>query len=62
MKLFKVTIAETLKLTVEVEANNKAEAEQTVSDNWRNSEYILDADNFHGVKFDGVEFTAVPSG
>jgi hypothetical protein len=43
---FKVTITETLKLTVAVEADNQQEAEQIVSDNWRKSEYLLDADNF----------------
>ena len=35
-KPFKVTIIETLKLTVEVEAKDPNEAEQLVSDNWRN--------------------------
>lgn len=51
---FKVTITETLKLTVEVEAKDRHEAEQMISDNWRNSEYVLDADNFAGVKFKAV--------
>ena len=50
-KPFKVTIIETLKLTVEVEAIDRHEAEQTVSNNWRNSEYVLTADNFFGVEF-----------
>ena len=54
-KPFKVTITETLKKTVEVEAKNQHEAKQIVSDNWKNSEYVLDADNFVG-----VEFAAVP--
>lgn len=40
-KKFKVTIIETLKLTVEVEARNQYEAEQMISDKWKNSEYIL---------------------
>ena len=48
---FAVTITETLQLTVEVEAKDKQEAEQLVSDKWHNSEYILDADNFIGVEF-----------
>ena len=52
---YEVTITETLKLTVEVEADNQQEAKQIVSDNWSKSEYVLDADNFVG-----VEFTAVP--
>ena len=51
---FKVTITETLKMTVEVEAGDKYEAEQMVSDNWRKSQYILDADNFVGVAFEAA--------
>ena len=54
LQMFEVTITETLKLVVEVEAENQHEAEQMVSDNWRNSEYILDADNFVGVKFEAI--------
>ena len=53
-KPFKVTITETLKMTVEVEAIDRHDAEQTVSDNWRNSEYVLTADNFSGVEFKAV--------
>lgn len=51
MKEYEVTIQETLKMKVVVEAASRAEAEQLVSDRWRNSEYILDADNFVGVDF-----------
>lgn len=51
MKEYDVTITETLKTTVTVEAESQLEAEQMVSDNWRNQEYILDADNFTGVDF-----------
>jgi len=51
---FKVTITETLKMTIEVESEDKYEAEQMVSDNWRKSQYILDADNFVGVTFEAV--------
>jgi hypothetical protein len=54
MQPFKVTITETLKLTVEVEAKDRHDAEQIVSDNWKKSEYILDADNFYGVEFEIV--------
>jgi len=50
-KPFKVTITETLKLTVEVEAKDPMEAEQLVSDNWRNEQYVLTADNFVGAEF-----------
>jgi len=57
-KLFEVTITETLKLTVEVEAESQQEAEQIVSDKWHdrhNSEYILSADNFVDVEFNAVQ-------
>jgi hypothetical protein len=56
LREFEVTVIETLKMTVSVEAKDRNEAEQIVSDNWRNSEYILDADNFVG-----VEFVAAPA-
>jgi hypothetical protein len=51
---FSVKITETLSMTVEVEASSREEAEQKVNDNWRNSEYILDADNFIGVTFEAA--------
>ena len=54
LRTFEVTITETLKLTVEVEARDQHEAEQIVSNNWRNSEYILDADNFVDVEFEAI--------
>ena len=53
-QMFKVTITETLKLTVEVEAESHHEAEQIASDGWRNSEYILNSDNFAGVEYEAV--------
>ena len=56
---FRVTITETLKRTVEVEADDQYDAEQIVTDGWHNGKYILDnvldADNFID-----VEFVAVP--
>lgn len=52
MKHYKVRIAETLVMDVDVEAENAQEAEQIVSDRWRDSEYLLDADNFAGVEFE----------
>ena len=36
MKEYDVTITETLKMTVTVKAESQLEAEQIVSDNWRN--------------------------
>ena len=61
MKEFDVTITETLKLTVSVEASSKEEAEQMVNDQWRAGDHVLDADNFVDVKFesnDGKEISA----
>ena len=51
---FKVIITETLKRTVEVEAESQQDAKQIVSDEWRASKYVLDAENFHGVEFEAV--------
>ena len=51
---YNVTITETLKLTVVIEASNKEEAEQIVSDAWRNSDYILDNCAFNGVTFEAT--------
>ncbi|MDQ0153349.1 hypothetical protein J2S20_002064 [Moryella indoligenes] len=61
MKEFDVTITETLKLTVSVEASSKEEAEQMVNDQWRAGDHVLDADNFVDVEFesnDGKELSA----
>lgn len=52
MAKYDVSITETLRMTVEVDAENRFEAEQMVSDNWRNSKYILDAEHFQGVSFE----------
>ena len=51
MKIYKVTITETLQKEVEIEANNDAEAEDICNRNWKDGEYILDADCFQGVDF-----------
>lgn len=52
MKHYKVRIVETLVMNVDVEAESTQEAEQIASDRWRDSEYLLDADNFVGVEFE----------
>lgn len=49
---FKVTIIETLKMTVDVEAENQEQAEQIADNRWKRGEYILDADNFTSVEFE----------
>ena len=51
---FKVTITETLKMTVAAKADDKDEAERMVSCNWHDGQYILDADSFTGVTFEAV--------
>ena len=50
-KFFKVAITETLRRVVTVEAEDEYDARQRVSDAWRNTEYILEADDFDGVEF-----------
>lgn len=54
-KEFDVTIVETLKMKVTVEADSMEEAEQLVSDGWYKGEYILDAECFEGVEFESAE-------
>ena len=56
MKKFEVTITETLKKTVEVEAETQEEAEQIVTDDWYKGDHILDADNFTEVVFEAKEY------
>lgn len=51
---FKVTITETSKMILEVEADDQRQAEQMVSDGWHRSEYVLEADNFVGAEFEAV--------
>lgn len=52
---YKVTITEISELAVLIEAGSRIEAEQIVSDKWRNSEYVLDSENFRDVNFSAVE-------
>lgn len=51
MTEYKVKIRETLEMTVTVEADNAAQAKEIAERNWKNSEYILDADHFKDVTF-----------
>ena len=53
-----VTITETLKRTVMVEASSRDDAEQMVSDDWHNSKYVLGSDDYAGVRFETVQTTA----
>lgn len=54
-KEFDVTIVETLKMKVTVEAESLEDAMQIVGDKWYKGDYILDADNFVGVEFEPSE-------
>ncbi|MFT9057455.1 MAG: DpnD/PcfM family protein [Ethanoligenens sp.] len=51
MNEYQVEIKETLAMTVTVEAQNAAQAQDVVERRWKDSEFILDADNFKGVTF-----------
>ena len=57
MKKYNVTITETLKMRVEVEAETQLEAEQIISDKWHNGEYILDADHFEDIDFEAEDIS-----
>lgn len=52
LKEYEVNIRETLETSVVVEAASREEAEAIAERNWKNGEYILDADNFQGVEFE----------
>lgn len=51
MKKFKVTITETLEKEVEVEAEDRYQAEQMVRDEYNRGDHILDYDYFIGADF-----------
>lgn len=51
MKEYDITIAETLKKTVTVEAESIEEAQEIVENRWRDGEYVLDAESFSEVDY-----------
>ena len=51
MKTYHITITETLEMTVPIQAENLAKAEKIAEKNWKESQYILDAEHFAGVSF-----------
>ena len=57
MKNYKIHIIETLEKDVTIQAKDEKEALQLVDNNYRaaKDDYILDAENFTGVKFEVVE-------
>ena len=57
MRDYYVTITETLKMKLDVEAESMEEAIEKVKDGWRSGEYILDADHFEDVDFDAEDIT-----
>ena len=59
MKSYEVEITETLRRTVTVEARDYDEAISKVREAWRQSEYVLDADDFLEAGFEiiGVKYS-----
>ena len=51
---YDVTVTETLKQIIRMEAHSPEEAERFVAKDWVNREFVLDAENFTGVKFQAV--------
>jgi len=55
MKEFTINIRETLEKQVAVEAETLEEAIAKAEKNWKDGEYILDAESFTGVNFEEAE-------
>ena len=51
MKEYEVTITETLQKTVSIEAESREDAERLIEDMWKDSEIILDSDDFYDVAY-----------
>ena len=51
---YDVTVTETLKQIVRVEARSPEEAEQLVAKDWINRDFILDDENFTCAEFEAV--------
>lgn len=52
MKEFCIKIKETAEKKVHIWAETVGEALAVAEDNWKNGDYILDADSFTGVEFE----------
>ena len=50
-KLYRVTITETLKFTVDIDADSAETAERSAEQNWKEGNYIIDSAHFAGVEF-----------
>lgn len=57
MRDYYVTITETLRMKLNIEADSMEEAIEKVKDGWRSGEYILDADHFEDVNFDAEDIS-----
>jgi hypothetical protein len=55
VKEFDVTITEKLQITVTVEAENRADAERLVAEQYQAGDHVLDVDNFTDVEFEANE-------
>ena len=55
IRQYAVKITETLEKVVYIEADSRIEAEAIAEENWNNSEYILDAENFVCARFEVTE-------
>lgn len=51
MAEYKVLVTETLQKAIVVEAASEKEASRRAEDAWKNTEYILDTNDFQGVEF-----------
>lgn len=57
MKTYDVTITETLQMTVPIQADSRAEAEELAEAGWDESRYVLGAEHFVGADFKAEERT-----
>jgi len=57
MRDYYVTITETLRMKLDVEAESIEEAIEKAKEGWRSGEYILDADHLEDVDFEAEDIT-----
>ena len=55
MKRYKVLVTEIYQKLISIEAESAQDAHQRAEDAWRNTEYLLDIDDFQDVNFHVVE-------
>jgi hypothetical protein len=54
MNVYHVKITEKFEMEVEIAAHDQADAEERVSENWNDEQYIIDAEHFKGASFDCI--------